>query len=362
MSVSSPSDVAAPVATPQIDSAAASVTGPGATAATSDIAAMTPSPARTSSGRPSRSASRNHTGSRTSCTTPGTRNSTIAVAACDNPSDRSMSGAPPDGTPEDSSSMNGIPNSSAVIDGRRRVSRPSDAPATMTLARTADQMRSVKRFAIARDCSRTRAPRQGTSPGLAGPPQRPARLRPRMLAILEHLRAVDKDVLDADRVLVRLLEGGAVTDRLGIEDHHVGEHAALQQAAMVQPQVRRGQARQSTDGFADRDDLLVAHVPAEQPSKIAVEARVRRALGKDAFRRHGGSIRAEGHPGLTDLLLDVLFTHEEVDGSNARAILEHQIHDRLDGVFASHPGDLGERLSAERLQLLRLEAEEQRSE
>src|ERR1044071_6510205 len=75
---------------------------------------------------------------------------------------------------------------------------------------------------------------------LAGTPERLAWFRAGMLSVLEDLRAVDEDVLHADRELLRLCEGRPITDRLRIEDHHVGEHTALQEAAVVQPQVRRG--------------------------------------------------------------------------------------------------------------------------
>jgi hypothetical protein len=63
-----------------------------------------------------------------------------------------MSGAAPDGTPEDSSSSRATPNSSAVLERSARhendVSRRSPAPAARAVARIEDQMRSVKRFAM----------------------------------------------------------------------------------------------------------------------------------------------------------------------------------------------------------------------
>jgi hypothetical protein len=39
---------------------------------------------------------------------------------------------------------------------------------------------------------------------------------------------------------MRLFEGGAVADRDGIEDDHVGEHSVLDETPMVEPEIRRG--------------------------------------------------------------------------------------------------------------------------
>src|SRR5205807_9897120 len=74
-----------------------------------------------------------------------------------------------------------------------------------------------------------------------GSPQRSARLGPRVLAILEHLDAVDEDVLHADGVLVRPGIRGPVGDGPGVEDDNIREVAIVQQAAMIQAEVGRGQ-------------------------------------------------------------------------------------------------------------------------
>jgi hypothetical protein len=57
------------------------------------------------------------------------------------------------------------------------------------------------------------------------PPHHPTGLGSRMLAVLEHLDAVDEDVAHAGCVLVGLVEGGVVGDLGGIEDGEVGEEA-----------------------------------------------------------------------------------------------------------------------------------------
>ena len=49
-----------------------------------------------------------------------------------------------------------------------------------------------------------------------------------MLAISQHVLAIDEDVHHAGRVLVRFDESRVVLNLLGIENNHVGEEAWLQ--------------------------------------------------------------------------------------------------------------------------------------
>src|SRR6188474_1440209 len=74
-----------------------------------------------------------------------------------------------------------------------------------------------------------------------------------VLAVFEHLHAVDEDVLHAGGVLVRLLEGGVVGDRRGVEDDHVSEHAFLEEAAMVEAEIAGGQGAETSHSFGERE-------------------------------------------------------------------------------------------------------------
>ena len=49
------------------------------------------------------------------------------------------------------------------------------------------------------------------------------RLRAGVLAVLQHLHAVDEHVAHAGRVLLRMVERRVVDDRRRIEDHDVGD-------------------------------------------------------------------------------------------------------------------------------------------
>src|SRR5437773_2272304 len=54
-------------------------------------------------------------------------------------------------------------------------------------------------------------------------PERAARFGSRMVTVLQHLNAVDEDVLHSDCILVRSFVGRFVGNCLGIEDHHIGK-------------------------------------------------------------------------------------------------------------------------------------------
>ena len=71
--------------------------------------------------------------------------------------------------------------------------------------------------------------------GLPWSPKRPSRFCTGVLAVLEHLRAVDKHILYADRQLVWVFKCGPVSYGLWIEHDHICKHAWLEKAAMIEP-------------------------------------------------------------------------------------------------------------------------------
>ena len=107
------------------------------------------------------------------------------------------------------------------------------------------------------------------------PAHDPARRRARVLAVAQHLHAIDEHVAHAGRVLVRLLERGVILDRRRIEDHDVRQHALGEPPAVLDAEVLGGQRGQSADAFFERDELLIAHVPPQQSREVAVGARMR---------------------------------------------------------------------------------------
>jgi len=71
--------------------------------------------------------------------------------------------------------------------------------------------------------------------------QRTSWFRPGMLAVFQNLHAVDENVLHPNRVLVRFLEGCPVRNYGGVKDNHVGENPILNETAVVEAEIRRGQ-------------------------------------------------------------------------------------------------------------------------
>ena len=103
-----------------------------------------------------------------------------------------------------------------------------------------------------------------------------ARRGPGVPAVAQHPPAVHPDVAHPRRQLVGLLEGGVVRDRLGVEDHHVGEQALAQQAPLAQAQAVGHGRGHLADRLLQGQDPLVADVAAEDARIGAVAAGVHR--------------------------------------------------------------------------------------
>src|SRR5258708_14255552 len=134
------------------------------------------------------------------------------------------------------------------------------------------------------------------SADLPRPPHRAPGLGALVLAVLEHLHAVHEDVLHANRIRMRLLVGGGVGDRRGIEDRQIGVHAGLHEAAAFEAEERRRQAGQAAHRLLERDHLFLANVLAEQSGEAAVGARVRRLGAQASPRLHPPPVPSHPHP------------------------------------------------------------------
>src|SRR3546814_13225228 len=114
-----------------------------------------------------------------------------------------------------------------------------------------------------------------------------------VLAVAQDLHAVDENVVDAGRVLLRCGISGVVGDRRRIEHHDVGEAAGLEATAVGQLPVRGGQAGEAGDALGQRHQPAVEPVVAEEAGDVAVGARVRartQAVGRAAVREKGGQL------------------------------------------------------------------------
>src|SRR6185312_10001384 len=90
------------------------------------------------------------------------------------------------------------------------------------------------------------------------------------LAAADDSCPVHQHVAYADRVAVGLDVVGAVSDDGGVEDHHIGELAGDQPAAVAQAEVVRRQAGHTPYAFGQGEDGLITAVAAEEPGEGAV--------------------------------------------------------------------------------------------
>ena len=71
-------------------------------------------------------------------------------------------------------------------------------------------------------------------------PQGAAGFGVRVLAVFDHLDAVNENVFHVGRVLMRFFEGRVVGDCRGIEHDDVSEHSFFQKSAMIEPEIGGG--------------------------------------------------------------------------------------------------------------------------
>jgi len=62
-----------------------------------------------------------------------------------------------------------------------------------------------------------------------------------MLAVFKNLHAIDENMLHPNRVLVRCVEGRPVRNCRGIKDDDISKHSVLNETAVVEAEIRRGQ-------------------------------------------------------------------------------------------------------------------------
>ena len=134
---------------------------------------------------------------------------------------------------------------------------------------------------------------------------------------------------DADRVLERIGERGAVGDRRRIEDHEVGGEPFLDQPAIRDVQLRRGEAAHLVDRLLERDDVFLAHVLAEDARERPEVSRMRHAAAQRPAGRQRGSVGSDRHPRLLHRQLQVVLVDDEPDAADVAVVgdqdLEHEI-------------------------------------
>src|SRR4029450_5975396 len=115
-------------------------------------------------------------------------------------------------------------------------------------------------------------------------PQRTPRSGARVLAVFEHLHAIHENVLRANRVLMRLLERGAIGNRRRIEYDDIREHSLFNETAMIEAEICRRQSAQPANGFFQRDHFFIPHVFAKEACEISIRSRMRIRFQEHALR------------------------------------------------------------------------------
>ena len=72
-------------------------------------------------------------------------------------------------------------------------------------------------------------------------------------------------------------------NRCRIEDHNVGPHAVLENAAIGEAHPLRGQSRKLANGIFERQRLFFADIFAENAGKGSVRPRMRMRLAENSF-------------------------------------------------------------------------------
>src|SRR6266496_1076989 len=106
-----------------------------------------------------------------------------------------------------------------------------------------------------------------------------------MISVFDDLRAIYKDVLHPDGVLVRFLECRAVSDCRRIKHNYVGKHSLLEKSAVVETEVGGWLPTQAVDRVAHRQNFLFAHVLGKYVREISVSAGMRIGFRERRFGR-----------------------------------------------------------------------------
>src|SRR5947208_6198369 len=119
-----------------------------------------------------------------------------------------------------------------------------------------------------------------------------ARPLARVASVVEHDPAVDDNGVDPDRILKWIREGGAIGHRGGIEDDEIGGEPCLDQSAVGEMELPRGEPGHLVDGLLERDDMLFPDVFAQDARECAEISRMRHTRAERAARRERRAVRS----------------------------------------------------------------------
>src|SRR5690606_9166084 len=132
-----------------------------------------------------------------------------------------------------------------------------------------------------------------------------------MRSVPQDRRAVDENVPDTGRELVRGGVGAVLPDRVRVEDDDVRLHAVSQQTPVSQSEAVGDRRAGLANGVFQRHPAQLTDVAPQNARIRAIRAGMDEAEWLRPFRVHAPGIGAEPHPLLLELELHVVLAHGE---------------------------------------------------
>ena len=177
-------------------------------------------------------------------------------------------------------------------------------------------------------------------------PQVPSRSRAGVLAVVDDDGAVDEHVLDAPRVVVRIVDRRDLVETVVVEHDHVGRVARPQKSSVPEAEVGGRHARHLADRLLEAERAVLAHVMGEVVDVAGVPERMPEDVGERALGRDRERVDAEAEERVRDHLRHVLVREQPTDDENALVALprvrEH-VEEAIPRIRLAQVGDLGER-------------------
>ena len=124
---------------------------------------------------------------------------------------------------------------------------------------------------------------------------------------------------------MRIVVRRRIDDTCGIEDDQVGASALTHDTPVIEAQPGRGERGHLAHGVGEREDLLVASVPAEHPREGPVGPRMRLSERQRAVRRVRARVAADADPVLRHDVADIVLAHRVVDDVDGALVLDERV-------------------------------------
>src|SRR5215467_10263520 len=220
----------------------------------------------------------------------------------------------------------------------RSASAPAVAPVKSTTRRRVVARPSAVVGAERIGVTRSRSPRSVFTSSRRR--QQAARQAARMLTVLDHEAPVHEHVLDARRILVRLLVGRAVRDTTRVEDDEVGARAHRDDAPILEPEPPRRHLRHLVDRLRQREHALLACILAQNARKRSIAPGMWLANRQLAVRRERRAVGPDHDRRMRQRTAQIALVELEENHIPLAAFVDNQLEGRVDRVCPALRPDL----------------------